>query len=156
VIGDEVLVDVIYRFGDFELDAVRFEQRPRGTCADVQPKVLRLLLQRELLCSAAVLGIEFSAGILPRVAEQSATDTRTPAQLSAAERTALHRRAGSAIEAHGITDNCELLAEVTKRRRRALPEPCGASRRQARSASFGEAAGGHLNRTIRARHMLAD
>jgi DNA-binding winged helix-turn-helix (wHTH) protein len=38
------MVEVIYRFGDFELDSVRCELRQHGTCADVQPKVLRLLL----------------------------------------------------------------------------------------------------------------
>jgi hypothetical protein len=40
--GGELAVEVIYRFGDFELDAVRCALRQRGTCADVQPRVLRL------------------------------------------------------------------------------------------------------------------
>lgn len=35
---------VIYRFGEFELDAARFELRQHGACVDIQPKVLRLLL----------------------------------------------------------------------------------------------------------------
>jgi DNA-binding winged helix-turn-helix (wHTH) protein len=35
---------MIYRFGAFELDDARFELRHRGTAAEVQPKVLRLLL----------------------------------------------------------------------------------------------------------------
>jgi predicted ATPase/DNA-binding winged helix-turn-helix (wHTH) protein len=108
---------------------------------------------RELLRAAAVLGTEFSGGILSRVADQDATETSTQlaeattsglmrevpselgryrfahvlvrdalyAQLSAAERTALHRRAGAAIEAHGITDNSELLAEVTRHFVQAAP-----------------------------------
>jgi len=107
---------------------------------------------RELLRAAAVFGTEFSAGLLSRVAEQNATDTRTHlaeatasglmrevsefgrhrfahvlvrdalyAQLSAAERVELHRRAGRAIEAQGIVDDPELLAEVTRHFVQAAP-----------------------------------
>jgi hypothetical protein len=108
---------------------------------------------RELLRAAAVLGTDFSAGILSRVADQSASDTTVHlaeaaesgllrelggevgryrfahvlvrdalyAQLSAAERSRLHGRAASAIEAQGIGDNCVLLAEVTRHFVQAAP-----------------------------------
>ena len=108
---------------------------------------------RELLRVAAVLGREFSAGILSQVAEQAAADSSSHlaeasasgliqelaselgrfrfthvlvrdalyAQLSAAQRTALHYRAASALEAQGIGDNGVLLAEVTRHFIQAAP-----------------------------------
>ncbi|HEY2732633.1 MAG TPA: AAA family ATPase, partial [Polyangiales bacterium] len=100
---------------------------------------------RALLRAAAVLGTEFSAGILSRIADQNAAGTTSLlaeaaesgllrelnelgryrfahvlvrdalyAQLSAADRSQLHGRAASAIEAQGIGDNSVLLAEVTR------------------------------------------